>query len=523
MDATGIGMVFDGVTDNTEAFLRIASLSGSGCKIKLPAGTAIITNGVALSNLKNIVFEGEGEEITIIKLLSGNLSLKAPDNVIFKNLSFHGTANDIAGTPGYQSVWVSNYNKIKFKSCTFRHFGGLTKNKVGSVALFLYAGDSVSSNLASGDSKNARVLDCTFDGDSRFTNFGIRLFTEFNTSEMASNSDGLITGCTFNGFNWNAVEIAGPKTSSIRVSNCVANLCGLTPFDLDKGVTSCAVTNVTINRLLGNIDTDVNPNTAITCVAIQGTSNAGGYSTGCTVNDVTVNLLAADLNAYTGRGCAAVGAAYCKNSTISNIVVNIDTQPIKPITSTYAFAVVRAYTISGVKIKNILTTNATVGITGQAENGLVGSEYNIFEDIVNIGVMKGEALNYSSAAGVTSKNIYKSIKFKTDGSDLIYPYNNSILSLTSDLISASAFLFENCHFASDLQGINGVNGNASVASFDDVNMSIPNSANWFKPISKISNLYFGDNSYNGLPVDRSLTFANLSSTSIVHQRKTAQI
>jgi hypothetical protein len=535
--ATGIangGTVFAGVTgfwvrqnvDNIKvkwfdltstSFLSIinnVNASGGGV-IELSKGEFNL-NGLDLAGLTNITIKGAGRKQTKLILLTGNLLLKSPTNVEFLDLSIQGTVDD---TATYQSIYVSNFNDIRFKNCSFSGFGGLTHNKNGSVDMFLLAGDVASANIAAGSSTNALVENCEFDGNGRFTNFGIRVYTEFDVAENATLQDVLITDSHFSGYNWNAVEIAGPQTSSVNVTECTADICGLTPFDIDKAAYNCSISNIIINRMLGNIDPLVNPNTALTVVQIQGVQSTGYYAHGNTVHHVTANLLKADLDTYAGKGCAAVGVAYCKNSVISDIIVNIDGVPAKPVSSLFAFAMVRAYTISGVVVKDIMTTNATVGIVGSSEDIDVGTEFNRFENLKNIGMMTGELINYSTATGVVSRNVYKNIVMETSGLDQMYPSNNCLVSLTSTSDSPTIFISKNCDLTSTTAGINGYSCNTKIASFDNVNVNIPDQANWFKAGSNVLTAYFGTNKFAGSSVDVGVVFAHLPVACVIYSNE----
>lgn len=414
------GAVGDNTTDNTQAFYDAVA---SGAKrIYIPAGEYYFATNPIFDGLSNVTFFGDSAESSVLKWDDDKFAIRAPDNVTFESLGFYPNPDDTL----LPTIWVSNSVNTTFNNCIFRGFGADSADtKQSSTCLWIYAGDSSDATSAAGNSENTIITNCRFFGSARKTMFGVRVYTEFNTPGSATNAGAIISNCVFGGFNWNAVEIAGPQTSHAIVSNCVANACGLAPFDLDKGVHDCTVSDVVINRLLGNIDLVANPNTRTGVCGVQGINPTTGYAYNNTVKNVVANLRAVDLNAY-GNGCTAVGVAYAQNNVIDGVTVYCDGVPIRGsgAAAQFGLACVSFETAAGNQVRNVLVTNASCGIRQTASQAaqMTSTEPNVFENIKNIGTMTEECISIAkgAATGAYSRNICSNVSFKTNLSD---PYD----------------------------------------------------------------------------------------------------
>lgn len=439
----------DGVTDDTLAFTR--AIASGAKKILVPAGTYYFSTGPTWTGMSGISFIGDNAASSIFKWDNESFNIKSPVNCSFSNIGFSPVANDLVTASSFTSVWVTNATNVIFRSCTFKGFGSLTNaNKAGSTCLFVYAGDNTTSYAAPGDTKDVKVIDCTFEGDNRKTNFGIRVYTEFTVVQNAINTGCVVQGCTFNGFNWNAVEIAGLKTANVLVTNCVANSCGLTPFDLDKGVHHCIISNVTINRLLGNIDLIANPSTRAAVVSVQGVNPTTGYSYGNIVSNVTAYLQKTDLDTY-GNGAMAVSMAYSHSNIVTDINVYCDNVPARGVGKLFGLAVLTFETASGNTVKNVRTTNASSGIvqTAVQDSAMTSSRPNFFENIINLGTMTGEVVlaNYGANAGAFICEVVRNCRFSTNLSNpFITTFSPRLyaINLAASGSSTHFFKFENC-------------------------------------------------------------------------------
>lgn len=415
------GGVGDGVADNLAALY--AAVASGAKAIHFPAGDYWFSSNPVLDGLDGVTFRGDSAGSTSLKWASGQFALKSPVNVTFKNIGFYPVADDVL----MPAVWASNYTDITFSECSFKGFGGDTQNKTSSTCLYLYAGDITSATLSPGNSSGAVVSNCRFYGGGRFTNFGVRVYTEFGVPGVATNIGAIISGCTFDEFNWNAVEIAGPMTSGALVTDCVANRCGLVPFDLDKGCHDCTVSDVIINRLLGNIDLIANPSTRVVVATVQGISPSTGYAYNNTVKNVVARLLKADIEAY-GNGVVAASIAYGQNNIIDGVEVFCDGVPVRGVGKRFGLACVSFETASGNEIRNVRVTNASAGIvqTASQNTNMTSSEPNIFLNIKNIGTMTEEPIQVSEGASALafSRNIIKDCSFK---SNLTNPFYTGLL------------------------------------------------------------------------------------------------
>jgi hypothetical protein len=420
VSVTDFGAVGDNSTDNIAAFS--AAINSGAKRIYIPAGQYFFASNPIFNNLQNITFYGDSAESSILTWNDGRFAIKSPDNVTFQSVGFSPNASDTL----YPEIFVSNALNTTFDSCIFRNFGAAAgQNKTGSTCLWIYAGDTTSATVAAGNTEGTIITNCRFFGSSRKTNFGVRVYTEFGTPGTATNSGAIISNCIFSQFNWNAVEIAGPQTSNAIVANCVANACGLAPFDLDKGCHDCTVSDVIINRLLGNIDLVANPNTRTGVASIQGISPSTGYAYNNTVKNVVANLLKADLDAYE-NGCASAVIAYGQNNVIDGVTVYCNGVPVRGATKRFGLACVAFETASGNQIRNVLVNNASAGIVQtQSQNAAMTSlEPNVFENIKNIGTMTEEAVQIAAGAslGAFSRTIIRNADFTTDLSN---PYFTS--------------------------------------------------------------------------------------------------
>ncbi len=410
------GAVGDGVTDNTSAF-NAAILSGVKT-IYIPKGIYYFNTGPSFSGMSGITFKGESSTTSMLRWPSGQFVIKSPTNCNFIDIGFSPIPNDLTTAASYTEVWMTNATNVNIVRCRFEGFGSATNlNKPGSVCLYVYAGDIETSYAATGDTKNVRITDCVFLGQSRKTNFGVRVYTEFSAASVATNTGCVVRGCTFEEFNWNALECVGLTTSHMIVSDCVASRCGLVPFDMDKGVHHCIFSNLTINRLLGNVDLSVNPNTRSGIVGVQGVSPSFGYAYNNTITNITANLLKADVDAY-GNGMMACYIAYAHSNKISNINLYCDGVPVRASGKSFGLAVVAFETASNNIINGITTTNCSSGIvqTGQQNGNMTSAAPNVFSDIKNLGTLTGELLllNGGAAPGAFSCNIFDRLSLNTD-------------------------------------------------------------------------------------------------------------
>lgn len=509
----------DGTTDDTVAFTAaIAAAMASGSSVvHVPTGQYCIAAGTVFDALTSLIIRGDGMGSSILKITgSGNIYIKAPTDVTFEDLGWQGVAQNGI----YQTVWATGFTRLKFCRCRFTGFGGGTLNNSGSCALVLAARDTASSVDAAGDSIDATLLSCEFDGNSRMTNFGVRVNTSWAPVGTAQCRDVKVLNCHFEGYNWNACEIAGPNTCNAVVTGCTAYACGLVPFDLDKGCHDCVVSNVTIDRLLGNIDTDVNPNTRATVVSVSGVAAAGPYCYNNVVSDVTARLLASDIGAYNGYGVAAVGITYAQNSIVRGINVECDVIPNRANSnSPFAFAAVEVASISGCTVQGVTTVNATAGIIEtEAKNSGVGYEWNMFDSIRNIGMMTGHAVSMTYGGAAYFRYRFSRLLFASTLSDCRPTLaDKSLVKLAATSVGVSAMAFEDCGFYSATTGIWGVQFGTPRLSMHNVNFDIPAQANIIKSGGSGAYLHLGLCMFQGAAVDVSTVLAAVSATCVIYQ------
>lgn len=520
-----MGAVGDGVADDTAAIAAAVAELPNGGTVFFPAGTYLVSANATFTGMQNITWEGAGQYASKIKIPSDNLIFKSPDKVTFSRLHF--LANDLDGVQ--QSVWVSNYTDVSFVECYFSGFGGGTGNKSGSTALYMYAGDGNDTLRAAGNSVNGLLQNCVFWGNSRRTNFGVRIYTEFAGS-TAENVGVKVEGCSFSAFNWNAVEIAGQKTRGVTVSNCIAYVCGLCPFDIDKGANNCTVQNVVIERLLGNIDTIANPNTGSSGVSIAGVDPTTGYAFNNLVQGVVIRLLASDVAAYNGRGVSAVALSYARNSTVRDVRMTIDSIPARPSTSSYALAQVSFTSCSGITVENIETVNATVGVVEQFTfNPVAGNEPVRIRNLSNVGTMKGEVISAPQSTFNNNRYIFSEISALTDMSDPIDPVKNSCVVLNNPNVGLGSAGFYALHkvniFCSNAAS-RGIYPGAYRTILNNVGIGLNSSANFFASGGATQRLFATDLFCSATAtdvLDVSVGFANLSATCIVFSSASSDV
>lgn len=507
-----------GATNSAAAIQSaLADLPATGGTVYFPRGTYLVGANTTFTDLANVTFEGENQYASIIKIDSNNLIFKSPDKVNFIRLHFQGS--DLPGVQ--QSVWVSNYNLTSFIECYFTGFGSSAGTKSGATCLYMYAGDVDDTNRAAGSSFDGLIQNCAFDGNSRSANFGVRVYTEF-TGSSAGNINTRIEGCTFSGFNWNAVEIAGPRTSGVTVSNCIANMCGLVGFDIDKGAQNCTIQNVVINRLLGNIDTGTFPNTAAVGVTIAGVDKNGAYAKNNLVDGVVIRLLASDLNLYQGRGVAAVAVVNTQNSTIRNVRMQCDAVPTRPASATYALAMAEFSTCSDVTIENIETVNATVGVVERYEFDTdVGDGPVRIKNLYNMGTMTGEVISVVASTWSNNQYLISDVSATTDMSDPIDAVKNScVVAYNPDVGNGSAgsYVLKNIKIACTNATSYGIYPGAYRLAVYNVAISLSAESKFFAPSGETRRLFVSDlfnGSVGGNTLDVSNGFTNLDATCVV--------
>jgi hypothetical protein len=503
-----------GATDTAIAIQNaVAALPAAGGTVYFPSGTYLVGANTTFTDLDTVTFEGENQYSSIIKINSDNLVFKSPNQVNFIRLSFQG--NTLASVQ--QSVWVSNYNLTSFIECYFSGFGTTSGTKPGSTCLFMYAGDVNDATRAAGSSFGGLLQNCVFEGDNRRTNFGVRVYTEFSGS-TAENIDTRIEGCTLTGFNWNAVEIAGPNTMGVTVSNCVANLSGLVGFDIDKGAKNCTIQNVIINRLLGNADTGLFPNTGAAGVVISGVSDTGAYAENNLVDGVVIRLLDEDINAYQGRGVSAVAMAYAKTSTVRNIRMSCNALPVRPTTATYALAAISFTTCADITIENIETVNATVGVIEPFTfNQSVGLGPVRIRNIYNKGTMKGEVISLPNSIWANNQYLISDVSATTDMSDPIDAVKNSCIVTVNPNVgdgSAGSYVLKNIKIACTNATSYGIYPSAYRLAVYNVAIILNSEAQFFAAGGAMRRLFTSDlfcGSFGNTPLNVSSGFTNLAS------------
>lgn len=374
----------------------------------------VLDEDVSLSNLngKTIFALNSGSGF---KLSEGvDLILKSPTDILFRGISIVGTKSDAS----YQSIHISNYKNVIFDKCRFEGFGGLTENKAGSTIIYAYGLDYSTTTQSPGDSENLRVLNCEFNGDGRFTNFGIRVYSEWDPIQVSTNKYSYIEGCTFRGFNWNAVEVAGVNTSFCSINNCKAVESGLMPFDIDKGAHDCRVSDCSIDRILGNIDTDVNPNTRAICVGHFGwnTDEPDRYGYNNVTENISIRLLKSDLDSFVNE-TSIIGMVGVFNCVVRNIEAYCDDVPLM-IGNKFGLSIFSYQTIAGCKIEQIKCSNASAGIiqVGANNQEMDYTTPNRIISIENSGIMTGELIyqGVDNIGSALSKFIIEDIKLETD-------------------------------------------------------------------------------------------------------------
>lgn len=410
----------DGVTDDSTVIKTILESSEFNY-IYIPRGIYALIGDTIINTSTYKTVIGEGHESSIFKQIDSGLFFKSPQFITFENVQFSGNnLNSIQ-----QEIRMSNFNNVTFRDCTFRGYGsGDGINKSGSTCIYMIAVDEDSTTMSAGNSDAFIFDNCNFYGSARKTNFGIRVYTNFGANQTYTCTNGKIINSNFGGFNWNAVEIAGRNTSRIIIDNCVGNLNGLCPFEIDKGAHHCSITNIKINRLLGNIDKDANPNTRIAVAGIQGYLPTEGYAYNNTIADVKAILLKSDIdefNSYVTSGVLCSSMAYTYDCEIKNVTVSIDGIPNRHTSSVVGMCLIGYETCSGAVFENIKCNNAREGIIQTSGNsaGMTYNKTNIIRDIENTGLLKGEILQARSGASTNARTwvSLQNVILKTDLTD----------------------------------------------------------------------------------------------------------
>ena len=291
----------DGFSDDTLALLsalqHLKDIAGG--TICIPSGRYVISDVVkfgVFSYFKDIKILGEGDS-SIFVLCKGSMSFGGFSNFTIQDMKF---VRDVLTTNNERNKYqinMSNFDGLTIDNVTFDEFGPTdTVFPIpGSTILFFYAGAKTGSvtspDIIPGDSSNFKLLNSRFlAGGDRTVNFGVRIYTEFVADEIETMKGGVVRNCIFDGFNWNAVEIAGPQTKYIDVNNCKVISGGLTGIEVDKGASYCSITQCEFFNLSGNVDVSLYPNTAISGVVLQGDSPGNLVGKMNRIEDVNVYL-----------------------------------------------------------------------------------------------------------------------------------------------------------------------------------------------------------------------------------------
>lgn len=368
----------------TEAFNTALS---KDAPLYLTSGKTYVVDGAASnwSGMSNKTIYGNG---ATVRITGADLAIKSPSNVIIQDVNFVGDGDK------RQRIWVSNYNWFSFERCSFKSFRK-AELESGSTFLFMYAGDTVSDLIASGDSKHGRLIDCSFDGE-RLSMFGVRIYTEFEVSETAVNFDTKVIRGSFDNFMWNAVEIAGPNTVCCGVDGATAYNTGLAPFDLDKGCRRCYVRNVDIDKITG-LPSPFDVSTRTHALNISGTIPQNIISAGNEISNVRIKLYKSDLD-LTSVDSSIIVIANSKDFRISKI--NVEVAGGLPVSSSSktGLAIISFVDISGGVIEDIVTSHASHGIleVGKTSSAMSVNEVNKFNNIESRTTGVGEAVGIAA-------------------------------------------------------------------------------------------------------------------------------
>jgi hypothetical protein len=483
--------------------------------VYFPPGTYLFPADSTFTGLQGITWEGAGKLSSKIKIESKDLIFKSPVDFKLTRLGFVGmNLNSVQ-----QSVWVSNFTNASVIECRFSGFGGGTFNKAGSTCLYMTATDTTNTQAVAGNSVGAVVSKCVFEGNGRLTNFAVRVYTDFVVVGTATNVGAIISENTFNEFNWNALELAGPGLSGAVVSNCVANLCGLCPFDIDKGAHGNKMTNLTINRLLGNIDPVANPNTRAGGVGIAGSLDTGPYAYNNHVDGVVINLLAADVAAYQGRGVTAVTLSFVRHSTVKNVRMYCDAVPTHQSSAAFALAAVCFETCSGVTVDGVETVNASNGIIEVGTfNSLVGADPVRIKNVTNVGTMKGEVIYAPNSTYGTNRYLFSEISMSTDMSDPQSVARNSCVVLDNPNVgngNLGCYILHKLRIYCSSGTAYGIYAGSYKLAMDDVSIGLTSQARFFAPASPTLKLFastLGSSQFGNDALDVSVAFVNLANT-----------
>lgn len=427
-----------GMVDHTSAF-ESALRSGKPVSMTSKFTYTIDASSIDLGNLSGVVVYGNKAKV---RVKNSDLVIKSPTDTVFYDLSFEGDGDK------KQKVWVSNYTNFYLVRCKFRKFSNDVLES-DSTTLFMYAGDVPSAVAAAGDSRHGRLIDCDFDGE-RVSMFGVRIYTEFGSSQAAVNYDTVVLGGNYDQFMWNGVEVAGPNTISCGVDgHATAYNCGLSPFDLDKGAKNCFVRNVTIDKLTG-LPAPWNAQTSPTVVNIAGYRTGGKVSGGCEVSNVTAKLYKADLDAVINRGSAIVSSDFATNFKFENIDVTLDGIPVSTPLGKMGLAMTALGAISGGRVKGVHSNIATHGVMElEQASSLVGSEKNFIDDISCDSTMSGESVGIASNSSDKMQYVISKLQMTTNLSATRFPQGTAINAISSnansyvDISDSNILQFEN--------------------------------------------------------------------------------
>jgi hypothetical protein len=272
-DVRRYGAAIDNSTDDTTALTRAiaqAAVSG-GADVMIPVvGTMLLSSPVAI--LANVRIRGLGEFLTTIKVKGGTgdtcnplLYAKQVDGWSVSDFTLDGNATNLAQSFGHALLRVSGSSDWSVERVRFRDCGKTTLDPAGAHFFITAYETADPATITAFDVRNVpskrwRVKDCHFSDPSKKSQFGLRLWSNFdyNIADSAFATfvqDGIVSGCTFEGFDWNPVELAGPGVRHNNISDCIVfNSHGFGGFEADKGASyntfsRCIVRDATVDRI----------------------------------------------------------------------------------------------------------------------------------------------------------------------------------------------------------------------------------------------------------------------------------
>lgn len=234
----------DGVTDDVEKIRLAISFAE---KTVIPRGVYIVSNAIGVTSNKTVCGEGEAVLKAIGREGFPFVVITLAHNVIISGITFDGDVENRNLSTPQSGVHVNNCEFVTVRNITVIRCGRVVGIPSGN-GISIVAEDDRAVDCRCNVVDGCRIID-----DNMRLSFGIRLYTSWESDGISYSTKNTISNNYITGTHWNAIEIAGPKTTYNNIiGNVGERITALTFCEADKGASFNVFDSNTVTGFIGN-------------------------------------------------------------------------------------------------------------------------------------------------------------------------------------------------------------------------------------------------------------------------------